>query len=351
MHQHRLQISRSLSNMMNTTNYTDCFPYKSTEYQAVTILSSSVACVSALACILVTAEIVYFKKYLFFTQRLILYLSIAAILNATAEILRLHSVFFNTDSGWQKRFCMASGFFEQNTTWWQLLAVAAITLSVFMKVVCSRRPEKLEVLFPVLIFILPLTFNWIPFLHYMYGQAGAWCWIMDIHTDCSRSVFGLYLRFVLWYVPLYVILVILLITYFIILFKIRSLKQKWHGRFDPDAEEQREMMAKEVRPLLWYPVFYLVLNLFPLANRIQGAVSTHPVLVLWLMQAVSSPLQGGFVSVAYALDSETIRRLNCMRVMSTCRRSPQVREYHHEIHPGVTDSLLLGKGNQMSEEM
>ena len=332
-------------------NDTDCFPYRAREYQAVTIVSSSVACVSALTCLLVIAGILYFKKYMFFTQRLILYLGIAALLNATAEILRLHSVFFNADFGWQKRVCMFSGFFEQVTTWWQLLAVAGITLSVFLKVVCGKRPEKFQVLFPAMIFLFPLTFNWIPFIHSTYGRAGAWCWIRDVSSDCSRSTLGQYLRFVLWYIPLYVILFFLLVGYFIILYKIRSLSRKWHGRYDPDAEEERDKMRREVWPLLWYPAFYLMLNIFPLVNRVQGAISTQPVVALWFLQAISSPLQGGFVSLAFALDSETVRRLKCTRFLSTCRKAPTVREYRHEIYPGVTDSLLHGRESQSSEEM
>ena len=339
--------------MNNTTTLNPtCFPYTSKEYQAVTILSASVAIVSALACILVTMGIIYFKKYLFFTQRLILYLCVAASLNATAEILRLHSVFFDVESGWQRRLCMASGCFEQVSAWWQLLAVSCITLSVFVKVLCNRNPEKVEILFPILIFILPLTINWIPFINSTYGRAGAWCWIRNVDSECKPIPFGQFLRFALWFVPLYIILFFLLVSYFLILCKIRLQKRKWHGRYDPDAEEQREKMRKEVWPLLWYPAFYIFLNIFPLINRTQGAISPHhPVLVLWLLQAISSPLQGGFVCVAYALDNETFRRRNFTWILTICRKSPEIREYRHEIYPGDTDSLLLGKNTLTSHEV
>ena len=110
--------------MNNTNNITDsenCFPYESTKFQAVTLLSSSVALVSALACILVTVGIIYFKKYLFFTQRLILYLSIAATLNSMAIMLRFHSAVHGTDTGSQKHFCTASAFLEQISGWWATL--------------------------------------------------------------------------------------------------------------------------------------------------------------------------------------------------------------------------------------
>ena len=327
------------SNKMNNTSY--CFPSNSPEYRAVTILTICVAFVSALACLLVIGGIIYFKKYLFFTQRLVLYLSTAAVLNSIVEMIRLHSVLQETDSGWQTGFCVFHGMLEQMGSWWQLLAIFCITFSVFLKVMFDASPEKIELLFPIGIFMFPLTFNWIPFIKSAYGQAGAWCWIRNENSDCSLFEFGQYLRFTLWYAPLYIILIVLLVGYFIILCKLRSLKHKWHGRYDPEAEEEKERMQKEVRPLLWYPVFYILLTLFALINRIQGAISPdHPILVLWLLQAISDPLQSGFVSVAYALDSETIRRLDWRQVLIICRRSPQVREYPYRTNSRLSDSLL-----------
>ena len=346
-----LPVTTQSQNPM-ANNTTQCFPYSNTEYQAVTILSACVAVLSALACILVTTGIIYSKKYLFFTQRLILYLSIAATLNATAVILRLHSVVVDNEVDWQSKLCMASGFLEQVTTWSQLLAISCITLSVFVKVVCRGSPKRVEPLFPAVIFLFPISINWIPFIDNTYGRAGAWCWIRDVNSDCSVTKFGQYLRFALWFVPLYVILFVLVVSYFVILCKIHSHKRRWQGRYDPDTVEQRAMMKKEVWPLLWYPAFYIVLNIFPLANRLQGAISPkNPVIELWILQAIFSPLQGGFVSVAYALDSETFKRLNCWKVLGfCCRKSPKVREYHHENYPRVTDSLLLGKSRSEPQE-
>ena len=345
----------SPENMVNNTSAFDdlCVSYDTEGYRAVTILSASMAAVSALACILVTLGIVCSKKYLVFTQRLILYLSIAATLNATAEVLRLHIVIFDSESNWVRDICMATGFFDQVSEWWQLLAVSCITLSVLVKVVWRGTPERVEPLFPAIIFLFPISINWIPFINYTYGRAGAWCWIRDVNSDCSETKFGQYLRFALWYVPLYTILVLLVLSFFVIFCKIRSEKHRWQGRYDPDAVEEKERMKKEIWPLLWYPAFYIFLNVFALANRLHGVFNPdNPILALWVLHAIFSPLQGGFVSVAYALDSDTIRRLNCIQVLCYCyRKTPQVREYPHEIYQGPTDSLLHGKSRMESEEM
>ena len=339
---------------MNNTNITNesCSQYDTTEFAAVAVVSASVALVSAVACSVVIAGIVLFKKYLFFTQRLILYLSIAAMVNSMAIMLRLQRVVYyqsEFESKVERDLCIASGMLEQITGWWQLMAVVCITCSVFVRVVLKRNPEKAEWLFFFAIFFLPLTFNWIPFIHSAYGNAGAWCWIRNEDSDCDYFEFGQYLRFILWYIPLYILLFILLVSYFIILGKIRSLDHKWQGRYDPEGEQQQKMMQGEVRPLLWYPVIYLVLNIFALTNRIQAAFFTDPVLALWFLQAVFSPMQGGFVSLAYALDSETIRRLGCRRTMLMCRRSPEVQEYAHEFNPGLSESLL-SRGSSKSQQ-
>ena len=54
--------------------------------------------------------------------------------------------------------------------------------------------------------------------------------------------------------------------------------------------------------------------------RIQNAVSNdQAIFALWVLHAISSPLQGFFNSVAFALDKETFSRLNLtqMRVRLT----------------------------------
>ena len=56
-------------------------PYTSTEYAIVAGLNAATAFISLLASLFVVSLIVLFKKHRFFTQRLVLYLTVSVILD------------------------------------------------------------------------------------------------------------------------------------------------------------------------------------------------------------------------------------------------------------------------------
>lgn len=139
-------------------------PYAAREYAVIVpAISTASALVSVIACAGVIALILLFKKHHFFTQRLVLYLNIIALTNAVA--VTLHRVDYNGSNSATEGFCVFSGFFDQTTSWGLLIAVCCITVNLLLNVVFQRRTEKLEKLYFVLIFVFPLTFNWIPFMN------------------------------------------------------------------------------------------------------------------------------------------------------------------------------------------
>ena len=301
--------------MSNATNFTtegSCYAFSTEQYVAVAALSACTGMVSVVASLIVIIGILVFKKYLFFIQRLILYLSIAVLLNAVSIVLRLQRVvilYGNNDH--LHPLCVFTSFMDQTTAWSELIAICCISCSLLLNVLLLRSVEKLEVVYALLIFVLPLLFNWIPFIMSSYGEAGAWCWIRNVDEDCNNFTLGSYLRFILWYAPLYVILFILVASYVVIVYRVQTLRRKWGGMFDPEINKKKEKMRSELCPVIWYPLIYLILNIFPLMNRIHDATGAHPELTLWIFHAFFSPLKGGFIALAYALDSETVRRLGC----------------------------------------
>ena len=326
-----------MSNATHSGGNGSCSPYDSPKYVNVTIVAVAVSLISFLACLVVIGVIFLFKKYHFFTQRHILYLSIAALFNSAAITLRLHYLTGNTSKE-HMVLCVVSAALEQTTAWSQLLAVCCITLIVFIKVVLMRDPEKPELYYVFVIFIFPLLINWIPFIHSSYGHAGAWCWIRNEDKHCKSFEFGNYLRFILWYVPLYLLLVALIVAYFIIIVKIRRLNHHWkHRRRIHDTAQQQEMTVTEIRPLLWYPLFYILLSIPSLVNRISEAVSTDPELTLWYFHALFGPLQGGFISLAYAMDSETLCRCSQRCLSMVLGSSKSIEEY--PATRAISDSL------------
>ena len=191
----------------------------------------------------------------------------------------------------------------------------------------------------MMIFVFPLLFDWIPFIQLSYGQAGPWCWIRKDDQDCNKFHFGVVLRFVLWYVPAYVLMLAILVTFVVILVSVGRQRHKWEGKFDPETEKVKEHTQKAVRTLIWYPFIFLLLNIFPLINRIYDIASTNPTLAFWVLHALITPLQGGFIAMVFTFDRSTLRMLSCKEMKAAFRshfESSRVREY--EITPSLTHS-------------
>ena len=312
---------------MNPPN--NCSPYDRPEYIGVTVASVVCAFISFTASCIVISLIVLLKKYQVLVERLILYLCIATLINGISQMIH-RADYIGTDIN-KERFCAFAGFFEQHAGWMQLGAMACITIHLFLCAVVNVRLEKLEVVYFVLIFFAPLTFNWIPFIQLAYGRAGAWCWIRDENEDCSDFPFGKVIRFVLWYIPLYVILIVLIILYIFILYKLNRTRKHWVGRYDPTTAGVKEQTRSEVIPLIWYPLIYLLLNIFPLINRIHNiAAPNNPSLALWYLHAISYPLVGAFIAIPFLFAPEMRKALHWSDFKSQVSknwRSANIQEY------------------------
>ena len=321
-------------NTSNTSDFIQCSVFDTGAYVTVAIISSCSAFVSALCCVLVISLIFMLKKHYFFIQRLVLYLSIVALIHSSSIVLRLYRIGYRQQSDVLKMVCIAAAFIDQTSMWSLFLAFGAITLTLLMAVTFHKSTARLEAVYLVVIFLFPLTFNWVPFLYDTYGQAGAWCWIRTINynDNCSEHKFGTYLQFGIWYVPGFVFLGILLLVYLFILLSVLRQKYKNHKS---GKEQIHKTLRKEVWPLLFYPIGVFILNIFPLVNRIQGSLTTDdPVYALWVLHAIFSPLQGGYIALVFILDRETLRRLTCRNFVAFIKSSDGVSEY-----PAVTEEV------------
>lgn len=306
--------------MPGGTNTSSCPPYDSEDYADVAIASAVSALVSLLASCFVIAVMVLLKKWRYFSQRLILYLAVAALFTSISTIL--HRVDYrNQTSDLYTQFCIFGGFLEQVTSWIFLNANSTITFYLFANVVAKKNTEKFETAYFIFIFLFPFTFNWIPFVQSSYGRSGAWCWIRtDDTATCDNHVFGQYLVFLLWYIPLYVTLAILISLYVAILFRLHRASKEWTANPTAEARELRKKAHHDVLPLMAYPAIYFVLSFPPLLNRIQGLANPdNPSLALWYVSAISFPLQGGLIAVAYSLDPGTRKRLRWSKLKPTLR--------------------------------
>lgn len=326
-----------MSGSGDSSSEDDCtYPFESRDYTIVAAITSSLGFVSSLACFFVIGIIVLYKKYLFFTQRLILYLAIAALLNSLSLMLQIVTRF--TPNG----FCIFSAFLTQLASWSELVAVVCIIVNI-LAVAFQRQTEKLEGLYLLLIFVLPVTFNWIPFIKDGYGKSGAWCWIRPYKDDCSRFGYGIILQALLWYVPLYIVLTTMIVFYVIIVVKLKWDSGCWKAPYSHDAKRRKEQIMNEVKPLFWFPIVYFVNSIFLLTIRLQVATSSEPTLAVWIIAALTYPLQGGFMAVIFTLDPQTFKRLKWMEFKATVMQLWKEDVAEYEMTEEFGDSYRYGR--------
>lgn len=338
----------SATSQANTSNATNlnCPDVDSHYVDITTTVGVATACLSFFACVVVIILMLLLKKYHFRPQRLILYLTISVMINCLS--ITTHKIYYimvhryNIANETTSRFCIFAGYFSLTSGWFELMAVTALTINMFLTVVVKKSADWLEGAYFLLVFFLPFTFTWIPFIHRAYGPTGPWCWIRLNDDECHSFIYGICFRFILWYVPLNAILVVLVVLYGIVICHVSKQKNSWDGNFNPMLRRMKLKMQKEVRPLIWYPLIYFLLHLIPLAHHLALEFSSKPQYVLWFLTAITLPLQGGFIALAFTFDAKTLRRLRWNRLKGIMRRIGKgsgVVEYPAEhVDENITDS-------------
>ena len=341
-------FSGSGSGSGSNSDLAKCTDYQEAKYKTLAIVAASMGVVSLVASLAVILFILILKKYHNFVQRLILYLSIAIAVNAVSVTLRYsRATHENYKGGYVEYWCIVAAFMDQTTRWSMTIAYACLTFTLLIATVFHSSGEKFEKGYILAIFVSPLLFNWIPLIHETYGEAGPWCWIRTENyeynsrygniTSCTTHRLGVIFKYVLWYVPNYLILFLLLVAYLVVVIKLVRDDRHWKGVYSTATEDKGHKLNQLVMTIIFYPLVLFIISFFPLLNRVY--LSNHdPNYYLWLLHAIFSPLQGGFVAVVYTLDIETIRRLSLKEFFAHLfHRKTDVREYPAGL--GRTDSL------------
>ncbi|XP_040279717.1 G-protein coupled receptor 1-like isoform X3 [Bufo bufo] len=210
------------------------------------------------------------------------------------------------------------------TDWCALAWVCSITLNLYLNVVKEMRTDQYQLTYHFTAWGVPFILSCLPLFGDLYGPAGAWCWITDEHVAW---------RFVIWYVPLFSLIFLMMLCYLRIIYVAKQRVITWSGTYDPRRERSKIIMAEEIKPLKWYPCVYLAVSLFPLLNRIHNAFyPSHPVFILTLLHVMSAPLHGLANTIVFVLDKETWSQLTMasLRVAfqsRLCDRT-KITEYH-----------------------
>ena len=263
--------------------------------ESIIVLKRITGTLSLFGCLFMIASIWLFRKYNVMAQRLILYLSIAALCDALGYMIGDMSVDGPT--------CDFEAWWLTYFDWTVLMWVSCITFNLFLNVVRHQRTNNLEKYYHVVCWILPsLLFSLLPLAGDNYGPAGAWCWIKHDSP---------WWRFVIWYIPLFIIIVILFAAYIYIIVYLRKQMSRWQGNYNPDSERNHTLIEEDIKVLKAYPFIYLLLSIFPLILRIHNAFTEEgdDIYALWVLTVLSAPMQGAINAVVFGLDPDTRKKL------------------------------------------
>ena len=267
------------------------------------VAMASSGAVSSVMCSIAILLVLYLKMYKYFVYRLALYQVFSSLFFSLSEVIVLMMTNYTSDNKYYIIACRTTAFLVQYTMGVKLLFTLCLMFHLFNLAVCLKNLQSFEIAYIIVSIFFPLLVDWIPFVHDFYDLAGPWCWIRDWNNDCpsQKDMIGIIEQFSLWYGPLFISLTLCLIAVVIILFVL--VKRAYVSRSNESelllVQESRNKTAlKEILPLLAYPIIFFVLALFPLIDRIYGAISPHGSFNLLLIHALSEASWGSFSALA-----------------------------------------------------
>ena len=351
-------MTTELSNSSLSNSSALCEPlasFESTPYKAISVISSLIGLLSLISSSGVVFGILCLKKYRVFHQQLTLQLAVASIAHSLVYTVDLVDLYKDRDL--TTHYCSILGFLQLYTSWVELLSIVSITFNLIFLSFYEKQVEKLLSCHILLVFLLPLLWCWVPFTVGAFGVRGPWCGIRVHGSTCEVFLAGTILRFVLWQIPVYVFaLPVFIVSSIAVFVKFKRRTEKWRGPcHKPEAMKGRYKIFREIKPLLLFPLIYMLLKLSLLVSQLYEAIDPlNPAITLWILEAIFSPLAGAAIAVMYGLDPQTRTKLrtcqikslcqNCCALSCTCvrckpRRTPQVAAYNVELHETYGDSV------------
>ena len=208
-------------------------------------------------------------------------------------------------------------------------------IHLFCYIIFFRNLKKLEWLYVTSSILVPLLFDWIPFIHNSYGVSGAWCYIRSYKDDCAtvKYIEGIVEQFVLFYGPAAIFLtlniVAIIIMFVVLLHRVYKKKKSDNEPLTVD-KNQNILVMKQLLPLLAYPIIYFVLFLFPFVNRVFMAVSDGTSYNLAVVHGVLYTSSGVYAALAL------IAHIGIIKTKKNPKLPPQSRDEGYSTVSAVT---------------
>ena len=292
-----------LSNCTNTSNsaFND-------DYRCLAIFygRTVAACLSIAGCCLVLFMIVLYRKYRYFTNRMIV-----SLLLPTIVISSVYSYQNNIDR--TGIYCQISGFLDNFCTLSQRLLILCIVIHLVVFTIYDIRPRNMELIFHLVVWPFSLCLSVIPIYGHHYGGAGTWCWIKN------KTPYENLLRLLCVYLWLILCVLIEIVCFAMIVSKIHwQLKQFRSDGYCPRLKaDKKRLYKKYVYPLLLYPLVNIVIAVPVTVNRFQNWIRPNdPVFVLYFLHCTLYPLWGFCNAVMYFTNKETLRQLHPCSILN-----------------------------------
>ena len=277
------------------------------------------ASLSIIGCLSTIFIVWLYRKYTEFTQRMIIHLSIATLLQAIFFLL--------VDIELEPTpLCQVQGALLQFNSWVILLWIISIIFNLLWNVIWLKHLEKYEAPITLLCWGLPIVIAAIPFTDDAYAPAGAWCW----YKNSVGWMFGT------WYAWSMASVVFVFISIAVITYKIRSRSRDVVGTFDAENVSRRKSIREAVHTLRIYPIAYFFVILFPTIHRIQNIIEGspddhHSRYVLALLHSLADPLDGAVITLVFVLDRRTRQVLKPKCIWEALKKKFQSGVKIHEL--------------------
>jgi len=284
------------------TNSTTCqlWPNKPDRCHVLINIQRVFCCLSLIGCLCVGSIIVILKKHHILIQKLILSLSISAFLKSIA--LLMGDVYVDNS-----HYCKFQGFAIQYFSCTTLMWVLIISVNCLL-IVKALNYQRFYYWYHGIAWVGSFLWCLIPFFGDWYGPAGIWCWVKREQTA---------LRFIIWYVPLLLICIVLLVIYlYIIWFVIQVTKPRPGITYSQENELSNKRFRDELKPLLSYPLIYFIFTIPVFMYRIDDAAHPNnpPDYALTILSVIFTPSIGLCNALAFAVFNASIDELTFVKL-------------------------------------
>ena len=237
-------------------------------YESTMIVFSATNGLSVVVCIFAIILVSALRLYKKPVYRLALYQVVASLTFAISCVVGVIFINYNEAPQIYSRLCVAFGFWYLFTQNLKLFSTLWLTFHLFCFAVFSKNMKKFEPFYVLSSVLMSAILSIVPLITDSYGFNGVTCWIRGKNENCSsyrRTDREIIEQYTLWYGPSTTLLVmesaVLLIMVAVLVCRYR---RRTKYEVSANREDQNWRAAKQLLPLVAYPMLFCVLIIPPI---------------------------------------------------------------------------------------